>query len=201
MARAEKPPRAPRIKTFGQGVVWRYSDSGAPPWKAIAVVNVFGFRKKPTVGDKVTLVPIDVELAPFELTVFKARKRSDCGKAWWDLELEVIAAEKKEIADLPAPTGRSAGYAFDVAVIYPAVGSARPVKRERLAAERLPEGVVPEVVKMAVDLDGDDKPEYLVIEHCCDDPKKPALECDTSCGKTFRKTGGSWKVIDSSKPC
>lgn len=203
VAQTRRP--APRPQTIGEAIVWRISDnkdktgSLLPPWKEVRVTNVFGFKRKPMMGAKVTVVPLDVNIAPLDLRITEIKERNDCGDHWWEVEFEPVTQRAFfEIAPMP---NRVQEYPFDVAIVYPAVKSARQIKGDALRKQRLPAGVYINTVKGAVDLTGDGAPDVLVVDYCCREPKKAPRECDLTCGKTFRKIRNAWKLIDTSQPC
>lgn len=209
LAQIKESVPMPRIQTIGKGEVWRVSNnkdqhgSDLPPWKEIRVKNVFGFKQRPVIGRKVTIVPLDVNIAAQDLTIVKIKKGASCGgsdvKARWEVELEPI--KQKEYFDMTPIANRRAEVPFDVAIIYPAVKSARQLLRNDLKQSMLPKGVSLDTVKAAVDLTSDGAADVLLVEYCCGDPGKATGACDYTCGKTFRKVGNSWKLIDTSSPC
>lgn len=205
-----KPAEMPPIQIIGEGRVWRTSDNKdkdgrfVPPWKDVVVTNISGFKKKPVVGEKVTVVPLDVDIAPLDLKIIKIKERKDCdeagGSRWWEVELEPVK-EKRFFEIAPAPN-RAEEYPFDVCAIYPSVKSASQVPRDMLRKNMLPKGITLETVKGAVDLTNDGIPDLLLVEYCCLHPKKPAGEgCDYTCGKTYKKIRNVWKIVDTSTPC
>ena len=208
-AQVGKPVPLPQVQTVGEGVVWRISDNKGeqgnflPPWTEVKITNVSGFNKKPAVGEKVTVIPLDVDIASLELRIVKAEKREDtCDRrvrAWWEVELELV--KQKVIFDIAPGANRAAEYPFDVCVIYPAVNFANQIKRERLTKNMLPRGIAIKTVKAAIDLTNDGKPDILVVDYCCGNPSQSAENCDYTCGKTFKKIRNTWKLIDTSTPC
>ena len=192
----------PRIHTFGEGTVWRTSDNKAangdfiPPWKEVQVTNVFGFKRRPGIGKKVTVVPIDVNASPLDLSIRKTKPRGDCeetGTHWWEVELEPV--RQKEYFEI-TKAERSKASPFDVVIIYPAVKFARQLRGNELKRNMLPAGTVLDTVKAAIDLTNDGIPDALIIEYCCLQPAK-AVECDLTCGKTFLKVKNRWRLVDT----
>ena len=205
-AQVRKP--MPKIQTIGEGVVWRISerkdehDRYLPPWKEIIITNIFGFKRRPAIGDKVTVIPLVSDVSPLDLRIIKAERKEDCNErlpAWWAVELEPI--KLKKFFDIEPIPNRASEYPFDVAVIYPAVRGARQIEKRHLTKGMLPKGVSVTTVKAAIDLTDDRKPDIVIIEYCCGDTKKPADECDYTCGKTFKKVRNTWKLVDTSAPC
>ena len=209
LAQSKKPVHIPRTQTIGEGVIWRISDNkdghgySLPPWKEVQITNVFGFKKRPTVGEKVTVIPLDVNIAPIELRIIETKRRARCGEldapVWWEVELEPV--KQKDFFEISSTPQRREEFPFDVSVIYPAVKFARQVKRHKLTKGMFPQGIAINTVKGAIDLSNDGIPDVLLVEHCCGSPKKAAGECDYTCGKTFKKVRGTWKLVDTSAPC
>jgi hypothetical protein len=209
LAQVKKTVRMPRLQSIGEGDVWRRSDvkgvhgENLPPWKEVQVVNVFGFKKRPATGEEVTIIPLDVNIAPINLRIVETKRGATCGgsdsQVWWEVELEPVKQKAFfEISSLPE---RREEYPFDVCVIYPAVRFSRQIKGNRLTKSMLPKGVAIRTVKGAIDLTNDGTPDVLIIDYCCGNPNKVAEECSYSCGKTYRKIGNVWKLVDTSAPC
>jgi hypothetical protein len=208
-AQGRKPMPVPAIQTIGQGVVSRTSEnkdadgSFRPPWKEVRITNIFTFKQRPLVGEKATIVPLVADIPSLDLRIIRAEKKDDaCNErlpGWWEVELEPIKLKKFfEVA--PSPN-RSAEFPFDVAIIYPAVKGARQIKKAQLTRDLIPTGVQIQVIKAAIDLTVDGKPDVVIIDYCCGEPKKPSDQCDYTCGKTFKKIGNGWKLVATSAPC
>jgi hypothetical protein len=202
----------PQVQTIGEGQVWRTSDKKdkdgrfIPPWKDVTIANVFGFKKKPVVGNTVTIVPLDVRLAPIDLKIVETKAGVNCDgetnskNGWWEVELEPIT-DKRFFEIAPQPN-RAEEIPFDVGVIYPSVKSAHQLTRDMLSKNMLPKGINLNIVKAAIDLTNDEIPDVLLVEYCCLNPKKPAGgACDHTCGKTYKKVRNVWKLVDTSTPC
>jgi hypothetical protein len=208
-AQVRNPVPIPNIQTIGEGVVWRISEnkdehgSFLPPWKEIRITNIFEFKRRPAIGNKVTVIPLAVDIPPLDLRILKAEEKENaCDESmpdWWEVELEPI--KLKEFFEIAPILNRAAEYPFDVAIIYPAVKVARQMKKDQLTRAMLPKGVSINTVKAAIDLTGDRKPEVVIVEYCCGRMKKPADECDYTCGKTFKRLRNAWKLVDTSAPC
>jgi hypothetical protein len=144
-----------------------------------------------------------VNISPFELTIRKTQKHTQCeepdGEIWWQVDFESV--KDKRFFEQPPLPNRREEYPFDVAVIYPTVEYARQIKRSELVTNMLPRGTYINTVKAALDLTRDSIPEVLLLEYCCQDPKEPPGGCDYICGKTFQKANNQWKLIDTSGPC
>ncbi len=198
----------PKVQSIAQVDVLR--ESGVkdthgfdlPPYNKVDL-TVVGFDQKPMVGEKVTVVPLEVNIALIELKILKATERDDpCDKSlphYWELELESIT--QKEFFEVSATPNRREDVPFYICIIYPAVEFARQIKREQLTKEVIPEGVTIKTVTAAIDLTNDQKPDVLIAKYCCDDSTKPEEECDYTCGKFFRKVSDKWKLMKEFGPC
>jgi hypothetical protein len=203
----ENPVPMPNIRSIAEVSVWRTSDrkdqhgSYLPPWKEVKVVNIF-FKEKPAAGSKVTIIPLGVGIAPFDLKIVKAEKQEfGCNEREpnaWAVELESITHQNFfEIAPLP---NRREEVPFDVCVIYPAVAVARQLKKRQLRSGMLPKGISINTVTAAIDVTNDHKPDVLITDFCCNDSSK-SEGCDYMCGRTFKKVRSIWKLIDEYAPC
>ena len=209
LAQSRKPVLTPQVQTIGEGVVWRISDnkdaqgSFLPPWKEIKITNVFGFKRKPAAGEKVTVIPLDVDIAPLELRIVKVEKKENaCSErlpAWWEVELEPI--NQRAFFEIAARPNRVQEFPFDVCIIYPSVKFARQIKGNGFTKNLLPQGVSINTIKGAIDLTNDGTPDVLLVEYCCDNPKRAAGTCDLTCGKRFKKVRNIWSLIDTYAPC
>lgn len=199
----------PRIRTVEAVPLWRESESrdrngdAVAPWKKVQITTLT-FKRAPRLGEKVTVIPLDVSVPLLDLAIIKSKKRNDCGEpmagVWWEVELESVKQKEYfEISNVNA--ARREEYPFDVAIVYPAVKFAQQVRRNELKKTMLPAGTVLDTVKAAIDLTNDGIPDVLILEYCCLQPTKAAGECDLTCGKTFQKVGKRWKLIDTSSPC
>jgi hypothetical protein len=202
-----KPIPMPEVQSIAEGVIWRISDkkdthgSYLPPWKEVRIANIF-FKLKPSAGSKITVIPLDIGINPFDLKIVKAEKQKfGCDESlpeWWEVELEPIT--RKEFFEVSAPPNRREEVPFDVVVIYPTVKFAHQIKKEQLAKDMVPKGVSINTIKAAIDVTNDQKPDILMAEFCCNDSSKTE-ECDYTCGKRFKKVNGRWKLIYEYAPC
>lgn len=197
----------PEVQSFTQTDIWRESDVkdkhgfDLPPYKKVNL-NIFEFDRKPVVGDKVTVVPLEVNAAPIELKILKATESEGCAKSSprkWRIELEPITG--REFFEVSALPNRREDAPFDVCIIYPAVEFVRQIRLEQLTKEVVPEGITIRTVTAAIDLTNDLKPDILIAQYCCQDSTKPREECDLTCGKTFKKVKDKWKLVEESQPC
>lgn len=198
----------PDVQSIVQVDVWRESDRkdsdgfALPPWSAVNLNHV-GFDKKPAVGERVTVVPLGVDIGPISLKILKVTEREDpCNESlprYWEVELEKIT--RREFFEAKATRNRREDVPFDVCIIYPSVTFARQLKKERLTRGMIPRGVTPGTVTAAIDLTNDNKPDVLIAYYCCDDSRKPPEACDYTCGKIFKKVNRGWKLVEKLAPC
>ena len=180
-------------------MIWRSSAN-----KEITITNISPFKKRPVIGDAVSVVTLDSDIPTLSVRILRAKKQTEdpCTERpvnWWEIELEPL--KERNFFEVTAPAERSAEYPFDVVIIYPAVKFARQVGKDQLKLGMLPKGVFVDTVKAAIDLNDDGAPDLVVLEYCCSDRKKPPEACEYTCGKTFKKVRNTWKLIDTFAPC
>jgi hypothetical protein len=91
---------------------------------------------------------------------------------------------------------------FDVCVIYPAVTAARALERSVFEKARLPKKVLLHHIVAALDVTGDEQPEVLLVEYCCDKPQAQRNECDLTCSAVYvRAPNGVWRIAETQTPC
>lgn len=202
-----KPIPMPPVQAVTDGEVFRSSDQKdehgrmSPPWKEISIANV-GLKKELAIGTEVTVVPIGVDIAPFNLKITETKRGSVCAKGeppWWQVELAPLT--QQQFFDIRALPERSEEFPFDVGVIYPAVEFVLALPKEQVTKEMLPAGIYAETLTAAIDLTSDQKPDVLIAEFCCREPAKKFPDCDYTCGKTYLKVKDKWKLVDESSPC
>lgn len=202
----------PNIETIGEAVVERISENTDrhnnyfPPWTEVKV-TFFYLQKKPlekkfVAQSKVTLVPLEVNVASFDWQIAKSeiiKARCDYHKLYnWVVELKPFT--QREFFEIKPSPGRPEQFPFDVVVLYPAVKFARQIKKEQLTKQMLPNGTSLNTVKAAIDVTNDQKPDILLLKHCCDDATKATL-CGYPCGKLFKQVNGKWELIEEYSPC
>jgi hypothetical protein len=164
------------------------------------------FRQRPSTGVAVTLVPLGINLPAVQSRVLNAEKTPDpCSDSlppWWEVQLAPLKQTEFVQAVSPYREAEDAEhYPFRVCVVFPAVPQAQALNPGLLDLTALPAGTRLEHVLLALDLNGDQTPDLLLLEVCCDNPETPLKECDLTCRKTWLRTGGQWKLIDSGTPC
>ena len=205
-----KKIKLPLIKDFGVFNVFRISDNHdsngrmISPFKSAEVKMILDNEAKAT--QKVTLIPLRVDIKPFQLKILKVIKKENSGcnepkkDFYFDVELEKIT--DKIVLETQPIKNRVAELPFDVFGIYPSVDFANNLTQPDLKQEMLPKGVAIQTVEAAIDLDNDDKPDLLFVSFCCDDETKvESTDCDYVCQKSFKKINRNWKLVISANPC
>lgn len=201
------------VKDFGIFKLKRNSnnkdESGwkLPPFESAEVE--ISLNHEPKTGEKITIIPLKVNLEPFQLSVTKATKIKNevCDvegferEFFWNTELEKIT--NKEILEIKPVKYDNQELPFEVFGIYPAVEFVRNLSPKELKQEMLPKGVSVQTIEAAIDLDNDGKPDLLEVIFCCSDKhKSPSEDGDCYiCQKSFKKINGVWKLVDAANPC
>jgi hypothetical protein len=172
-----------------------------PPWDEVKIANFFSKAELNT-GSEVTVIPLGVDIATFNLKIVKVEKqRYGCDEGEpnaWEVELEpILDRQLFEIEPLP---NRRTEVPFDVCIIFPALPMARQLRDDHVARGMLPKGVSINTVRAAIDVTNDQQPDVVIAEVCCNDASK-SEGCDYTCGKTFLKLRGKWKLVDEYAPC
>ncbi len=179
---------------IASGVIFRFDDK-------VEIVNIFSFRDRSDIGAPVTVVPFSQDVDSFALRVLKTTKGAQCtpeDKPWFEVELEPV---KKSLLKTAKPVpDRNSSYPFDVGILSPPVPTARYVPVSRISASDLPPGTSLRVVKAAIDLNGNAKPDIVYSVFCCNNPDK-AMKCNYTCTKTWVLKDGKWLLHDRSQPC
>lgn len=204
--------KLPVVKDFGVFYVYRDSDNkdvgGSPiaPFKSAKIDMVTDSEAK--AGEKVTMIPLQVEVEPFQIAISKVTKKryNGCDEPGKDFHFDVEFEEITDKIVLEVELVDNQGMErFAVFTIYPAVDFAKNILPPALKQEMLPKGVAIQTVEAAIDLDNDGKPDLLALSFCCGDETKAVNSTDDvcyySCEKIFRKINQSWKLIRSENPC
>lgn len=199
------------VHAFGEGIISRISehkdaDGGYhAPWTKVDVRNVFltVVDTPPVAGDEVTVIPLGVDIALLTVKLTKVeRENQPCGEPGpteWSLEIERV--ENRAFYNAKAPADRSDEYPFDVFVLYAANLAARAVPASELTAEMLPKGIAVRTVTAAIDLTRSGQLDILSVQYCCESPSQPADKCDLTCGRSYRRVKGAWKLLKENMPC
>lgn len=201
-AAAPTPPQpspVPAPTMIGTADLWRESKSGGPPWSRVEIFGArFGLR--PAVGEAVTILPRHPTLPVLELSITKVKThgspRDDIPR-WWEPVLEDVT--EPAYVDLRTPRDRSPQHPIDVVVVYPATPSATLLDPKRIDPDDLPPEVVPKGVEIAIDVDGDGRPDALEASVCSDDPKR-ARCFEATAWEIHRREGDGWQLVHRFEP-
>ncbi|MGI8542017.1 MAG: hypothetical protein ACR2MD_00890 [Aridibacter sp.] len=205
--------KLPIVKDFSVFYLYRNSDnkdvggSSIAPFKSAEIPMYLDNEAK--AGEKVTMIPLNVEIEPFQLAISKVTKKRYTGcdepKKDFEFDIELEEITDKTVLEFQPIENRTDSRAFAVLSIYPAVDFAKNILPPELKQEMIPKGIAIQTVEAAVDLDNDGKPDLLTTSFCCGDENQPVNSADEncfySCEKVYRKTNQSWKLIRSENIC
>lgn len=194
------------IKKIGELALLRNSDTKdekgwtLPPFKN-AELRI-GFYFEPQVGEEITIVPLKVNIEPFQIKIVKATKtkNSPCTKNekklyFWAIEMEKIT--KPEILEAKPLDKYYNRMPFSVFAIYPAVKFAKSLNKSSLSKNSLPKNVLIENVESLIDIDNDGIPDLLSVKFCCGEPEKVKVEkCPYVCKKYYKKNNKVWELFE-----
>ncbi len=185
---------------IGEAMVWRVSETEESiDWDSIEVTNVFGFKKAPSISSTVQVIPMTLELPILYLNVTETIPRDDFDRGspqWYEVYLNNI--QNSQYFEFDGPEQRRAEYPMDLLIVYPPMANCSYLDNESINEEDLPNDISSPMLKGALDFDGDGKPDAVIVEFCCDEPKYK--NCDLTCGETYIKYQGEWYMVDSSRP-
>lgn len=194
-------PAPPEIRMVEQTDLWRTEDQSTT-WRDARV----GFSTKEEIkkGELVTVLPLDVTIAPINVIVASAKRSGNpCDEELpdvWEVELEPIT--QAQFLEAPPLAERREETPFEVCVIYPHVPFARQLRSEALSEASFPAEVTRATLTAAIDLSNDLQPEVLIFRFCCDNREKPQnSNCDYICGASYIRKDGLWRLIEELKPC
>jgi hypothetical protein len=188
--------------TIEEGIISRSKIEGNNNWSEIVATNIFGFKQNVGIGEIVQLIPLRKELSIIKLEVIRTEKRDDLNggtNIWYEVELESISENYKEYWSIKSLPDRSEEYPSDVLIVYPPVKNCTLLQGIQFESKDLPENISNDIIKGALDFDGDNRPDALVYEFCCK-TRQPTGTCDYTCGETYVKENNKWIMINSSKP-
>ncbi len=181
---------------IAEGTVYREKAS-------VEIVNIFSFRNKPKPGTTVTIVPFTIKAAPLSAKITRVAKGAQCtatDKLWYEIYLNPITSGS--IVSARPELGRNTTYPFDVAVLHPQNPMARYLAHNQYQPKDLPAAISMNVVKGALDLNKDGRPDIVFAGFCCDNRNKShAQGCDYMCSETWVLKNGKWVIYDKSQPC
>ena len=211
LANPSKQIKIPDVKDFDIQYLRRNSNQkdvsgwNLPPFENAEIG--MGLSQEPKVGEKVTIVPLKVNIEPFQLLIlnFDKQKNDGCDtggvtrKFFWNVELEKIT--NKEILEIKPVKGDNQELPFEVFMINPAVEHAKNLPLEEISLQMIPKGVTVKTIEAAIDLNNDKTPDLLYVEFCCKNRNESLDNCDYNCIEWYKKIKGKWKLVDSANPC
>jgi hypothetical protein len=188
---------------IGEGKIARSKIEGNNNWSEIVATNIFGFKKNVGIGEIVQLIPLRKDIPIIKLEVISTEKRDD-GDIWYEIELETISENYKEYWSIKSLPCKSENYPSDVLIVYPPIKNCTLLQGIQFESKDLPENISNDLIKGALDFDGDNLPDALVCEFCCKKggPTGGTCEytCKYTCGETYIKENNKWIMINSSEP-
>lgn len=200
------------IKDVGQSSLIRNSefkdkDGWAIPPYNFAYLN-FRLNNELYAGDKMTIVPLEVNIESFQIEISKITKKDvvcpngKASKTFWFIESEKVT--DKRILEIQPLENHNPNNPFGVFVIYPAVEYAKSIDKYELTKINLPKNVSLNRVESAIDIDKDSKPDLLSVTFCCGElNKESSKNCPYLCYKYYKKINDNWIIlsIDGSEKC
>ncbi|MCX4240483.1 hypothetical protein [Paraliomyxa miuraensis] len=190
---AEPDPAAPEIETtpiaaptmLSAAALWRES-------KSRVEISGIAFGLRPTAGEAVTVLPRHPTLPALELSITKVKThgnpRDDIPR-WWEPVLEEVTE----------PAWVDVRAAVDVVVVYPATPSATLLDPTRILPDDLPPSVLPKGVEIAVDVDGDGRPDAIEASVCSENPRR-ARCFEATAWEIHRREGDGWQLVHRFEP-
>lgn len=154
--------------------------------EAVTVSDVF-FEVEPTVGTRTLVLPYPVGKS-VELAVEAAEQDEESPDPVWHVRLE--DGQETSLATLEAPPERRPEAPSRAVVLWPAPEAGAALVAEPAAGD-LPSEVGLETVQAAIDLDGDARPDVLVVEFCCGD-RTTVEACEYHCGEYWQRLSSGW---------
>tara|TARA_R110001632_G_scaffold229642_1_gene366159 strand:+ start:4961 stop:5704 length:744 start_codon:yes stop_codon:yes gene_type:complete len=187
--------------TLGEGIIWRMEEKeGSNDWSDIVVTNIFGFKNKIAIGEAVQIIPLRKELPTITLNVVKTTKRDEMAPdIWYEIELENIPKKYKEYWEIGALPEIRPEYPSNVIVVYPLMDNCTLLQGILFQSKDLPANISNNIIKGALDFDGDGLPDAILSEFCCKN-KQSNDSCEYYCSETYIKVDNKWTMINSSQP-
>lgn len=200
-------PSADGIRVIARGTIIRTSPNkdrnefALPPWDAVTVDLIFGFKEEPRRGEKVGVHPLN-GLPPVELKILRSKRRNDFGSDWWEVDVEPVT--ERAYFDAGAQPGRRLDMPFDAVVLYPRSPNARILPAAVVDRSQLPKALALKTVTAILDVDGDQQPDIVTTDFCCGRPTVALSTgpkyCGYHCGATYRRQAGKWRKVDHWSP-
>lgn len=118
---------------------------------------------------------------------------------WYEVKLESIPEKHAEYRTIKSLPEIREEYPSEVLIVYPAIRNCTLLTDMQFEAKDLPENISNDIIKGALDFDGDKLPDVIVASFCCK-TRKPAGNCDYICSETYMKVDNKWTLVNSSQP-
>jgi hypothetical protein len=154
------------------------------------------------IGEIVQVIPLRKQLSIIKLEVMDTKKRDDFDDGtdiWYEVELEKISENYKEYWTIKSLSGIREEYPSEVLIVYPPVKNCTLLQGVQFESKDLPENISHDIIKGALDFDGDELPDAIVCAFCCSN-RQAIVTCDNICGETYIKVNNKWTLIRSSSP-
>lgn len=201
IAEDKAEPIKPTIKwdsklIIGEAVLWRQKTEKNEAWSKVDAVNVSPFSQEISVGSKLQIIPLTSELNGVELSIVEVQTdETDEGMSYFAKLEDIKDASYKAFN---GPADRSDEFPCDLLVLYPSIPSAKLLDKTRLNSNDLPGNIKPILVKAALDFDGDQKADALVLQFCCKN-RMYHENCDLFCTETYLRIDSQWVMTDASQ--
>jgi hypothetical protein len=167
-----------------------------PPWTQ-HWISFGGFSTRLAEGDSLTVVPIGVDLPSRNYPVAGVEVYlGPEGDSIWVME-SIEIEDERYLRAVPEKAG------FSLFVVYPAVEEAHSIDARQFEG-KWPDGLTTAVVRAAVSTTGNDDPNIVGFEYCCDNEGRSPYDmeygCD-SCGAFYMMEEGEWKLLEVSYSC
>lgn len=188
---AEKVVHAECTYDFGTGIIWRSEND-------VRIKNIFGFKKAPTAGSDVFVVPYGSDIFQvFKLKVLNAKKEKMLGQ--YSVEVELSDVPFDLVKEVKSPNPRVPEFLSNVVVILSA-GDSRP-SIARVDSADMPTNVNVKTVNAAISMSAGGKPNILISKFQCSNRNR-ALRVDDEmiCEEYWQKVDSQWKRCNFLQP-
>ena len=184
---------------IGDGTIARYSSNNEVTWDSAKVIQVSELDRSILVGHHVLVIPKDNSLPIIKSTICELEFHD--GPARENVPLHEVGpiADSVYLNHIGNPD-LSREY-LGTALIIPFIETP-PVRLDihMLDEEDIPSSVYMHNISIALDFDGDNKPDIIYTQYCCKDASQNG-NCEYNCTAIYRKSFGSWEEEDIPMGC
>ncbi len=178
------------ITELGTGLVWRSGN-------VVKIKNIFGFKRKPTAGSDVSVVPYgNGNIPAFKLKVLKSRVAHELEHSFVEIELSDVPFNI--FKEIKAPNPRVPEFLSNVMIILPT--SSTIPRLTKPTSSDLPKNVLSDIVEVSASLSGNDKLDVLIAKFTCEGRRKVQLDDEMICSEYWQKINDQWVLCNISKP-